>query len=373
MGEAWLRADLLHDGGGGAPLRDVAVAVAGGLVRAVVPGVEAPGGARRVPVLAPGFVDLQINGAGGVLFNDDPSPAAIARIAAAARAGGVAHLLPTFITDAGEGYGAAIAAVAAGGVPGVLGVHLEGPFLSPARPGIHPARHIRRLRSADVARIGGAPCRVLLTLAPEVQEPGLLAALVRAGVHVFAGHTAATWEEMRAAADLGVSGVTHLFNAMAPLEGRAPGVVGAALGDARLAAGIIADGHHVHPANLRLAAEVMGGRLFLVSDAMPTLGGGLERFDLLGVPVVLEGGRLVGPDGRLAGAHLAMDRAVREMVAAGVGVGAALAMASGNAARAIGLGGELGRIAPGYRASLTALDAGLQAVGVMVDGVWLWG
>jgi N-acetylglucosamine-6-phosphate deacetylase len=256
-------------------------------------------------------------------------------------------------------------------VPGVLGVHLEGPFLSPARPGIHPARHIRRMTPEDAARIAAFPHRSLLTLAPEEVAPELIATLVAAGVTVFAGHTEATAEDMARAADRGVSGVTHLWNAMSQLQSRAPGAVGAALTDPRLAAGIIADGIHVHPANLRLAAAAMGERLFLVTDAMATLGAEIDGFELGGVPVRLEAGRLVSPDGTLAGAHLAMDAAVRNMIALGrLPAADALEMASGAAARAIGLGGVIGRIAPGWRASLTCLDAELRAITVMIDGLW---
>jgi N-acetylglucosamine-6-phosphate deacetylase len=158
---------------------------------------------------------------------------------------------------------------------------------------------------------------------------------------------------------------------MSQLQGRAPGAVGAALTDARLCASIIADGLHVHPMNLRLAAEAMGERLFLVTDAMPTLGSATGGFDLGGISVRLEDGRLLSPDGTLAGAHLAMDQAVRNMVAlAGVPVAEALDMASGRPARALALEASLGRVAPGYRASLACLDTELRAVAVMVDGTW---
>jgi N-acetylglucosamine-6-phosphate deacetylase len=329
---------------------------------------------RDFDVVAPGFVDLQINGGGGVLFNDTPDVATIAAIARAARAGGTAHVLPTFITHEGVAYARALDAVReamAEGVPGVIGVHLEGPFLSPKRPGIHPARHIRKMTAEDAKRIGGAGVPVLITLAPEEAEAGLIEGLRAAGVTVFAGHTEATFEEMGRAVEAGVSGVTHLWNAMSQLQGRAPGVVGAALTDGRLMAGIIADGVHVHTQNLRLAAEQVGERLFLVTDAMATLASDIDAFVLGGVQVWLVDGRLVSPEGTLAGAHLAMDEAVRVMVArAGVPVEAALDMASGRAARAVGLEREIGRVEAGYRASLACLDDGLHAVAVMVDGAW---
>lgn len=366
----------LFPGGGRAPETDRVIDVAGGRIAWVGPRSGAPPGPppREVDTVAPGFVDLQINGGGGRLFNDRPAPDTIATIAHAARKGGTAHVLPTFITDEGASYARALDAVEAAisaGVPGCLGIHVEGPFLSPRRPGIHPARNIRPMTAADADRIGAAGFPVLLTLAPEVAAPELVTQLVAQGVTVFAGHTEATAEELARAADLGVSGVTHLWNAMSQLQGRAPGVVGGALTDPRLMAGIIADGVHVHPLNLRLAARVMGERLFLVTDAMATLGSDIAGFDLAGVPVRLVEGRLVSPDGTLAGAHLAMDEAVRNMVTlAGVSAAEALDMAAGRPARAIGLGAELGRVAPGFRASLACLDAELRAVAVMVDGAF---
>lgn len=375
MADHWIRAGILHDGAGTAPQGDRLIEVARGRIVSVRPASEAPVGVttRAFPIVAPGFIDLQINGGGGELFNDAPEVATLARMAAAARKGGTAHLLPTFVTAPGTDYARALSAVddaIRAGVPGILGAHLEGPFLSPRRPGIHPARHIRALTGADAKAIAAFAHPLLLTLAPEETDPALLGWLVAAGVTVFAGHTEATAEDMAAAADRGLAGVTHLWNAMSQLQGRAPGVVGAALTDARLAAGIIADGIHVHPANLRLAAEVMGERLFLVTDAMATLGSDIEGFEVGGVPIRLKDGRLVSADGTLAGAHLAMDKAVRTMAGLGVPLARALHMASGIPARVMGQGGTLGRIAPGYRASVACLDESLRAVAVMVDGAW---
>lgn len=377
MAEAtWIGAKRLFPGGGRPPERDRAVEVAGGKIVSIRPRAEVPRDAtvREHEVVAPGFLDLQINGGGGVLFNDVPTVGTIATMARAARRGGTAHIMPTFITDEGAAYAAAMQAVEsaiAAGVPGCLGIHLEGPFLSPKRPGIHPPQHIRPMTEADAARIAAFPHPCLATLAPEEAEEALLQRLVANGVNVFAGHTEATAEAIARAADLGLRGVTHLWNAMSQLQGRAPGVVGAALIDERLSAGIIADGLHVHPLNLRLAAQMMGERLFLVTDAMPTLGAGTDGFDLAGVPVRLVDGRLVSPEGTLAGAHLAMDEAVRNMVRlAGVAEAEALDMASGRPARVLGLGTELGQLAPGFRASVTCLDAGLRTRAVMVDGVF---
>jgi N-acetylglucosamine-6-phosphate deacetylase len=372
----WILAHRLYEGGGALPLADILVEVEGERILSLRPATEAPEGVtpRTFPIVAPGFIDLQINGGGGVLFNDTPTVDGVRRIAIAARRGGTSHILPTFITDAGIRYADALDAVAdaiALGVPGVLGVHLEGPFLAPTRPGIHPARFIRAMTDEDVARLSAFGHPLLLTLAPEAQEATHLAQLRSGGVTLFAGHSEATIEDIARAADLGLSGVTHLWNAMSQLQGRAPGVVGAALTDRRLSAGIIADGLHVHPANLLLAASAMGNRLFLVTDAMPSLGCDVAGFSVGGVPIRLEHGRLVSPDGTLAGAHLAMDEAVRNMVAlAGVSVEVALDMASGRPASVLGLGDVFGRIAPGYRASLTCLDPGLHTIAVMVDGKW---
>ncbi len=368
-------AERLFDGTGGQAERERLIRVEAGRIVEVAPApATLPAGTVEAEVVAPGYIDLQINGAADVQFNDTPTPEAVARIAAGARSGGTAHLLPTFITAPGEDYRGALAAVAEArrrGVPGVLGAHLEGPFLSPEKPGIHPHEHIRPMTPADAEAIAAAGPGTLVTLAPERQDTGLLRRLAGAGITVFAGHSAATSEEMAAAVAAGLSGATHLWNAMAPIAGRAPGIVGRVLTDPSLCGSIIADGHHVHALNLRLAAMLMPDRLCLVTDAMCTLAGRTTRFDLFGVPVKLEGGRLTGPDGTLAGAHLAMDEAVRNMVRlAGVEPGLAVAMASRNPARALGLEAELGVVAVGMRASLTLLDGEMRARRVMVDGIF---
>ncbi|MEM1284349.1 MAG: N-acetylglucosamine-6-phosphate deacetylase [Pseudomonadota bacterium] len=332
-----------------------------------------PPDAIHTSIAAPGFIDVQINGAADVLFNDDPTVEAIENVAWGARQGGTAYILPTFITDAGDRYQTAIAAVEQGmamGAPGLLGVHLEGPFLSPQRPGIHPVRFIRPLEVEDVEHLRAAKCPVLLTVAPEMQDHALLRQLTEAGITIFAGHTNATHEELLSAVDAGLSGATHLFNAQSPIAPRAPGTVGTVLMHPGLRAGIIADGYHVHPQMLAMASSLMGDRLFLVTDAMPTLVGEEPAFDLVGTRITLKDERLTGPDGTLAGAHLAMDQAVRNAVAMmGVSAAQALRMASGNAARALGLQDELGKLLPGYRAGMTCLSADLHAERVIVDGL----
>ena len=317
-----IHAELLFIGGGGRRLRiSVSKSKTAALSRSMTPDRATR---RRVGIVAPGFIDLQINGAGGVMFNDTPDAQTIARMAAAARIGGTCHIMPTYITAAGTGYRDALAAVAACSGPEILGVHLEGPFLSPEKPGIHPADHIRRLDAEDMTLLLAHRGRILLTLAPEEIEPSRVQTLTDAGLILFAGHSNADCKTVLQAAAAGLTGVTHLFNACSQLTAREPGVVGAALSDSRLFAGIIADGHHVSPRNLRLAHDLMKGRLFLVSDTMPTFGSDITSFTVGAERITLENGRLTSGEGRLAGAHLGLDRAVRVMVNAGVDAADAL-------------------------------------------------
>jgi len=340
----------MFPGGGAVPLRDRIITIRSGVIVDIMPanGLRAENKSppvRHFDIIAPGFIDLQINGAGGVMFNDTPDTATLARMVAAARSGGTCHMLPTFITAPGTAYTAALDAVAAWDGPEIPGVHLEGPFLSSAKPGIHPREAIRRMNDGDVAILvafaKSFAGRLLLTLAPEEVDPAHLETLHAAGIILFAGHSQATGSEIAKAAERGLCGVTHLFNACSQITARDPGVAGMALTDCRLVAGIIADGHHVDPVNLALAARMMKGRLCLVSDTMPTFGG----------------------------AHLGLDEAVRMMVSqAGISLEAALDMASGVPADILGLQDRYGRIEVGRPASLTCLDESLATQAVLVDG-----
>ena len=368
--------EALYDGETEQPLADRAIVIEGGRIRDVTAAARAPAGRTlHAAIAAPGFIDLQINGGGGVMFNDAPTRDTLRRMAQAARRGGTAHLLAPFITATGTSYLAAMQAVReamAEAEPGILGLHLEGPFLSPARPGIHPPAAVRKLTPSDLdALCEGVGGPLLVTLAPEEAPPGAIARLGQAGVTVFAGHSEADHATMIRAADEGLRGGTHLFNAMSQLTGRAPGVVGALFDDARLFAGIIADDIHVHPANLRLALRVMGDRrLCLVTDAMATLDAPDARFSINGKTIAQKDGRLADAEGRLAGAHLAMNEAVRNMCRlTGASRAQALRMAATTPAEALGLGQELGRIAPGMRASITLLSHDLEACGTIVDGL----
>jgi N-acetylglucosamine-6-phosphate deacetylase len=315
---------------------------------------------ERLPAgawLAPGFIDVQVNGGGDALFNDDPSPETVAAIVAAHRRFGTTGMLPTLITDEPEKMPAAIRAVqdARKTNPGVLGIHLEGPFISAERPGVHRAAAIRAPTEADMAVLTSlAAGATLVTLAPECAPPGFVRRLAEAGIRVSLGHSMATYEETRQALADGLTGFTHLFNAMRPLASREPGPIAAALETAECWYGLIADGFHVHPAMLRLALKG-AGRPMLVTDAMPPVGGKTDGFGLYGEAIRLRDGRLQRADGTLAGAALDMSQAVRNaVVLLGVSLPDALRMASRNPAEFLGMGDRLGRIAPGYRADLVA-------------------
>ena len=326
-------------------------------------------------LLAPGFLDVQVNGGGGILFNDTPTAGGAAGVAAAHRRFGTTGCLPTFITDRPERQALAVRAVRdaiAAGRPGLLGLHLEGPHLAPARKGAHDPALIRPMDDADLdALLSAGLDTLLVTVAAETVTPAQVRRLVDGGVVVSIGHSDATADRVRAAADAGARCVTHLFNAMSPLGHRAPGAVGAALDDGRLWGGIIADGVHVDPVALRVAlrAKRGPGRLFLVSDAMPPAGAPGDRFTLSGRAVTRHGGALSFDDGTLAGADLTMDAALRFAVGAlEQPLDEALRMASLYPAAMLGQGGARGRIAAGFAADLVLLDDGLDVRRTWIGG-----
>ena len=324
-------------------------------------------------ILAPGFIDVQVNGGGGVLLNDQPTEAGVRRIIEAHRKTGTTGCLPTLITDRSEVI-ERLAAVAQTclEIPGVLGFHLEGPALNPLRKGIHPESEIRVPNRRDLAALMsfGICGRSVVTLAPECVPASMIDELIGAGLRISAGHSEASAAEMEQAAGRGVSGVTHLFNAMSQLSAREPGLVGAALQDDRLFAGIICDGIHVDRASLRVAFRCKGrDRLMLVTDAMPLVGTNDRQFMLQGRKITLHENRLTGPDGTLAGAHLTMIEAVRNAVALlEIPLADALVMASRTPAVFLGLESELGLIASGYRADLVAFNPNFEVVGTWVAG-----
>lgn len=362
--------DRVHD--------DCAVVIDGTRIAAVVRSGDLAGAmpAERLPPgvwLVPGFIDVQVNGGGDVLFNDVPTADGIAVIAAAHRRFGTTGLLPTLITDTPEKTDSAFDAVAAARSvsPGVLGIHLEGPFLSSEKPGVHEPSLIRAPTWEDEAQLTAAPRSgvTLVTLAPECVPPGFIARLVASGVKVSLGHSMATYGETRAALTEGVTGFTHLFNAMRPLASREPGPIAAALETADAWFGMIVDGVHVDPAMLRLALRG-AARPMLVSDAMPPVGGTRSSFMLQGHDIAVRDGRCARADGTLAGAALDMAAAVKNAVhLLHVPLTAALRFASTEPARFLGLGHELGRLAPGYRADLVAFDPeDMRVLGTWVAG-----
>lgn len=325
-------------------------------------------------LLAPGFIDVQVNGGGGVLYNDMRSVEGIRTIAAAHRAFGTTGLLPTFITDTREAMAEAVAAMRAAldaEVPGVLGIHLEGPFISPERKGVHDPAFMRPMEEEDIAIMTALQKgRTLVTLAPERNPMEAIARLTAAGVLVCAGHTAADYETVMEATRHGLRGFTHLFNAMPPMAGRNPGPVGAALDSRDTWCGLIVDGHHVSDAALRIAITAKGpDRMMLVTDAMSVTGTDLTRIELHGRTISRRGGKLSTADGTLAGSDLDMASAVRNSVERlDLALPDVLRMASLVPAQFLRLDHDLGRIAPGYRADLVLLDDGLQ-----VQDTWIAG
>ena len=326
-------------------------------------------------LLLPGFIDVQVNGGGGVLFNDDPGPESIRAIGAAHRRFGTTGFVPTLISDDLDTIGRAIAAVQSAldaGMPGVLGIHIEGPILNWARRGVHSPKHLRLLDTGMVAllsRLRGG--RTVLTLAPEMTTPEVIAKLAAAGILVSAGHSDASYAETTAAIAHGLRGFTHLFNAMARLEPRDPGIVGAALYDENTWCGIIVDGHHVDPVMLKLALRCKRhDRFMLVTDGMPTVGSTNSTFVLQGRTIRVVDGICRDENGTLAGTTLDMAAAVRNAVTLlGLGIAEAARMASEYPAEFLGLGGELGRIAPGYRANLVLMDTEFKVQRTWIEGV----
>jgi N-acetylglucosamine-6-phosphate deacetylase len=325
-------------------------------------------------MLVAGFVDVQVNGGGGILFNDVPTVDGLRTMAAAHRRFGTTAMLPTLISDDLEKVAAAIAAVdgaIAANVPGIVGIHLEGPFLNAGKRGVHDAGKFRTL-DADAINLLSSLKRgkTLVTLAPELAPDGAIRELTNRGVIVAAGHTLASYEDMERARIEGLCGVTHLFNAMSQMEGRNPGVVGTTLASDAYFAGLIVDGHHVHATSMRAAFAAKGvSRLMLVTDAMSTIGAAQDHFMLGDVHIRAHEGALRAPDGTLAGSAISMIDAVRNAtIMMGVDQRAAFTMASETPATFLGKSDVFGLIAPGRRADILHLDSQLG-----ISGSWIGG
>ncbi|MGB3609447.1 MAG: N-acetylglucosamine-6-phosphate deacetylase [Cellvibrio sp.] len=357
---------------------DHALIIDGDRIRDLVPLAALPADITRCDLggrmLLPGLFDTQVNGGGGALFNDAPSVATLRTIAAAHRQYGTTALLPTLISDDLAVVEKAIAAVEQAineKVPGIVGIHLEGPFLNPARKGVHNAEKFRTIDEAAFNLLTSLKVgKTLVTLAPELTTPEIIRRLVDAGVTVAAGHSAADYAQTRAALAAGLSSFTHLFNAMTPFTSREPGMVGAALEDAESYCGIIVDGYHVHPATLKVAvAAKTKGRMVLVTDAMPTVGAANKEFILNGEVIRSENGRCATATGTLAGSDLDMLSAVRNSVALlGLELSEAVRMASVYPAAMMGLENELGSLKPGYKANMILVDDELNLLNSWIDG-----
>ena len=365
--------DDWHDG--------AALVVRDGLVEAILPAgalasdlriVETGGG-----MLAPGFVDLQVNGGGGVMLNDHPEVASLETICRAHAPFGTTALLVTLITDTPAITAAAVAAGEAATLrklPGFLGLHLEGPHLSIARKGAHDPALIRPMLDADQAKLIAARQKLpvlLTTIAPESVEPARVSALTRAGVVVSLGHSDTGYATASTFAEAGASMVTHLFNAMSQIGNREPGLAGAAIDIGSLSAGLIADGIHVDPATIKIALRAKQGpaKIVLVTDAMAPIGTDMTSFTLNGRTIYRRDGSLRLADGTLAGADLDMISAVRFIhLVVGVELSEALRMASLYPAQAIGQSHRLGRFANGTAADIVALSDDLDIRGVWIGG-----
>lgn len=375
MSEALVNARVLTDEGWRS---DIAVLVDDGCLRRLVDAAAVPPDACRHDLggsmLLPGFIDCQVNGGGGVLFNADPTVAGIRVIGAAHRRGGTTCFLPTLVSDTtGVMRAAAAAAKQAlqAEVPGVLGIHFEGPFISIQRKGAHDARYPRGPGREELETVESLTDGVtLLTLAPECVPAETIHRLAAAGVVVSIGHSNADHDTAHRALTVGARGFTHLYNAMSPLTSRAPGVVGAALDDPDSWCGVIVDGHHVAPASLRVALKAKPrGKVLLVTDAMPPVGASEKSFVLGGETIAAVDGVCRTSDGTLAGSALSMIEAVRNTVdLLGVELDEAVRMASGYPAEFLGIGSTHGHIREGQRANFTIVDDNLQVKETWING-----
>jgi N-acetylglucosamine-6-phosphate deacetylase len=360
---------------------DSALIFADGKIEAIRPVSALDDGVETIDVggglVVPGFIDLQVNGGGGLLVNEDPNVSDLRQICAAHARFGTTGLLPTLITDTYETTARTVEAgkrAKAEGVPGFLGLHLEGPHLSIARKGAHDPQLIRPMEDRDIELLlscAGVFDAMMITIAPENVTTNQVTRLSQAGFTVSLGHTDTTYETAKDYAKAGARTVTHLFNAMSPLGHRQPGVVGAALDIGSLHVGIIADGIHVHPAVMRAALRAKNGpgRVFLVTDAMSTIGTDMTGFILNGRDILRQDGRLALADGTLAGADIDMISSVRfACQKLGLPLEDALKMASAYPAEAIMINGRKGTLEPGFDADFVVLSEDLQ-----IDETWISG
>ncbi|MBW8619518.1 MAG: N-acetylglucosamine-6-phosphate deacetylase [Hyphomicrobiales bacterium] len=373
MKQIFVGADLFD---GERIIKDHALVIEDGFIKGLVPFSERPHDSEIIDlaggILSPGFIDIQVNGGGGTLLNENPTPEGIGTIADAHRRFGTTALLPTVITDHQKIIDDALRATQSARETrrDIAGIHVEGPFIDVAKKGAHPANYIRALTQADIDHFAEARSGVLLlTVAPNKVTADQITALTRAGIHVSLGHSNATDREAKAAIDAGARAVTHLFNAMSQCEGRAPGLVGAALADPRVICGLIADGHHVAPTAILAALAAKGAKgIALISDAMPSAAGGPDHFTLQGRVVRRQNKKLTLDDGTLAGADITMLDAVQYMLSLGVPLADTLKMATQTPARLIGLEDKIGALRPGYPADFVHLGQDNRLLSVFSSG-----
>lgn len=348
---------------------NVSVVIKGGVIQAVTPAT----GAVQQGLLVPGFIDVQVNGGGGALFNTAPDRPALRTMLQAHARFGTTAMLPTVITDSVkvmQQAADAIASAIADAEPGIIGVHFEGPHLSVPKKGVHPQQHIRQLSEAELAIYSRTDLGIkLVTVAPENISPQQIQQLVARNVIVCLGHSNANAATVQAALAAGASGFTHLYNAMSPLTSREPGMVGVALADANSWCGVIFDGHHMHPvaAKVALAAKPKG-KLMIVTDAMSPVGTEASEFDLFDGKVTRDGDKLTDAEGRLAGSVLDMAGAVRYAIEClGVAPDEALRMASLYPAQFLAQPNK-GRITAGASADLVLLNHNWQVLANWING-----
>ncbi len=361
-------------------LDDYAVIINEGSIEILLPKEQCPPDIAQLDleggILAPGFIDLQVNGGGGVLFNNQPNVESLQAMLKGHRATGTTSMLPTLISDSRskhqQGFDAVNTAITQGET-GILGIHIEGPFFNLEKRGTHKADFIRPLNDNDIDWLchnTHADQVTLVTLAPEQTQPGHIRQLNQAGIQVSAGHTNADHHQINCAIDEGLAGFTHLFNAMRPMTARDPGVVGAALADTHCWCGIIADGHHVDSVSLQVAINAKPqGKVFLVTDAMATVGSDNKSFSIYGETITEENGRLINAEGRLAGSAIGMIEAVKFChVDMQLALEECLRMASLYPAQFIKKADYLGRIRNGYRADLVHFDNNFSVTRTWVNG-----
>ncbi|HDY8185236.1 TPA: N-acetylglucosamine-6-phosphate deacetylase [Vibrio vulnificus] len=358
-------------------LSEHALIIENDLIQSIVPAADLPSGIEVKDLaganVSPGFIDLQLNGCGGVMLNDEITAETMQIMHKANLKSGCTSFLPTLITSSDEDMRAAISAAReyhAQYQNQSLGLHLEGPYLNVMKKGIHSVDYIRPSDTSMVDFIcENADVVAKVTLAPELNDPEHIEKLRNAGIVVSIGHTNATYAEARKGFEAGITFATHLFNAMTPMVGREPGVVGAIYDTPDVYAGIIADGFHVDYANIRIAHKIKGEKLVLVTDATAPAGANMDYFIFVGKKVYYRDGKCVDENGTLGGSALTMIEAVQNTVEhVGIALDEALRMATLYPAKVIGVDAQLGRIKKGYIANLTIFDRDFNVKATVVNG-----